>query len=225
MKILIVGSGKLAKELLDGDYSSQPAQWIKWDQAVTPLTEKAIIVHAGSGHQLKECLDFCERTGSTFIELSTGLGTEKISPDFPLIICPNTSILLLKTLFALKSIAGYFRNYIITITESHQSAKTSEPGTALAFARILNVPVENIISIRDPEIQMRGLGIPEEYLNKHAFHRIQTTDGHDTVTIETKVLGHDSYVEGVRKIIDVVISHDFENRIYTVLDLIDANWL
>jgi 4-hydroxy-tetrahydrodipicolinate reductase len=182
-------------------------------------------VHAGSGRQLNESLDFCERTNSIFIELSTGLGTERIRPDLPLIICPNTSILLLKTLHALKSIAGYFQNNTITITESHQSSKTSEPGTTHAFARILNVPAENIISIRDPEIQMRGLGILEKYLNKHAFHRIQMADGNDTVTIETKVLGHDSYVEGVRKIINSVIKHNFENRVYTVLDLIEANWL
>lgn len=225
MKILIVGSGKLAKALLEADFSSQPVERMKWDEAVQPVIAPAVLVHAGSGRQLKECLDFCNRTKSPLIELSTGLGSEKIIPDFPLIICPNTSILLLKTLHAMKSIAGYFQNITITITESHQSAKTSEPGTAHAFAKILNVPAENIISIRDPEIQMRGLGIPEEYLNKHAFHRIQMADNNDTVTIETKVLGYNSYVEGVKKIIDAVSHHKFENRVYTVLEFIDAGWL
>jgi 4-hydroxy-tetrahydrodipicolinate reductase len=225
MKILIVGSGKLANALLEADFSSQPVERIKWDEAVLPINEYVVVVHAGSGRQLKECLDFCGRTKSPLIELSTGLGTEKIKPDFPLIICPNTSILLLKTLHALKSIALYFQNNIITITESHQSSKTSESATAHAFAKILNVPAGNIISIRDPEIQIRGLGIPEEYLNKLAFHRIQIVDGNDTVTIETKVLGHYSYAEGVRKIINAVIKHDFENRVHTVLDLIEANWL
>ena len=225
MKILIVGSGKLAKALLEADDSSRPVERIKWNEADLSLIQRRVIVHAGSGRQLKECLDYCSRTKSPLIELSTGLGTEKIKPDFPLIICPNTSILLLKTLYALKSIAGYFQNNTITITESHQSAKTSEPGTAHAFAKILNVPAENIISIRDPEIQMRGLGIPEEYLNKHAFHRIQMSEGNDTVTIETKVLGHNSYVEGVKKIIEILINHPFENRLYTVFELIDTNRL
>jgi dihydrodipicolinate reductase len=189
------------------------------------LDEKALIVHAGSGRQLEECLEFCERTGSIFIELSTGLKTESLEPGFPLILCPNTSILLLKTLNIIKASGSYFENYAISITESHQSTKKTDPGTAYAFADSLKVAHNKVVSIRDPAIQQEKLGIPKDFLDKHAYHKIVITDGDDAVTIETKVLGHNSYVNGVKSIIQAVINHKLENRKYTVLELIDNNML
>jgi 4-hydroxy-tetrahydrodipicolinate reductase len=225
MKIFIVGLGKLANAILASDLSFQSCEIVKWEAQYQALNEKAIIIHAGSGRQLKECFEFCARTKSVLIELSTGLETETMNPDFPLIICPNTSILLLKTLNMLKANGRYFENYDISITESHQSAKKTEPGTAYAFAGSLNFPAERIVSIRDQETQRNKIGIPNEYLEKHAYHKIVIKDGNDEVTIETKVLGHDSYAKGVKVIIDTVLAHKLENRKYTVLDLIDNHLL
>ena len=200
MKILVVGSGKLANAILTSDLSFQSCEILKWESQLQSLNEKAIIVHAGSGRQLKECLDFCSKTKSVFIELSTGLETEKMESDFPLIICPNTSILVLKTLYMLKANGSHFENYEISITESHQSTKKTEAGTAYAFAHSLKFPPEQIISIRKSDIQEDQIGIPKEFLDKHAYHKIVIKDGNDEITIETKVLGHDSYANGVKKI-------------------------
>lgn len=119
MKILVVGSGKLASAILSSDISFQDGEVIKWDAVHQPLDEKAIIVHAGSGCQLQECIEFCRRTGSILIELSTGLETEKLNPDFTLIICPNTSILVLKILGLLKRNGNLFEENQLSITESH----------------------------------------------------------------------------------------------------------
>lgn len=225
MKIFVVGSGKLAGALLTSNVSFQSAEIIKWETHYQTLNEKAIIVHAGSGRQLKECFEFCRRTGSPFIELSTGLETESMNPDFPLIICPNTSILVLKTLNMLNAYGRSFEHYNISITESHQSAKKTEPGTAYAFARGLKFSTDEIRSIRDPEIQHAEIGITNEYLDKHAYHKIIIKDGSDEVTLETKVLGHDSYANGVQKIVEAVLKYRFENRSYTVFDLIENNML
>ena len=225
MKIFVVGSGRLANAILTSNVSFPSCEVLKWETQFQTLNEKAIIVHAGSGRQLEECFEFCVRTKTVFIELSTGLETEKMRPDFPLIICPNTSILLLKTLSVIKVNGRYFENYEISITESHQSTKKTEPGTAYAFANALKFPTEKIVSIRDPEIQQNKIGIPKEYLDKHAYHKIVIKDGNDEVTIETKVLGHDSYSNGVKTIIDTVLRCSLENKKYTVLDLIDNNML
>jgi 4-hydroxy-tetrahydrodipicolinate reductase len=225
MKIFVVGSGKLANTILTSNLSIQSCEIIKWETQYQTLNEKAIIVHAGSGRQQKECFEFCVRTKSVFIELSTGLGTEKIKPDFPLIICPNTSILLLKTLNMIKENGRYFENYKISITESHQSTKKTEPGTAYAFANSLKFPLDKIVSIRDREIQRNKIGIPKEYLDKHAYHKIVIKDGSDEVTIETKVLGHDSYANGVKTIIESVLKYSLENKKYMILDLIDKDML
>jgi 4-hydroxy-tetrahydrodipicolinate reductase len=225
MKIFVVGSGKLANSILTSNLSFQSGEILKWETHYQTLNEKAIIVHAGSGRQLKECFEFCVRTKTVFIELSTGLETEEMKPDFPLIICPNTSILVLKTLNMIKANGRYFENYKISITESHQSTKKTEPGTAYAFANSLQFPLDKIVSIRDPEIQRNKIGIPAEYLDKHAYHKIVIKDGSDEVTIETKVLGHDSYANGVKMIIEAVLKYSLENRKYTIFDLIDNNML
>jgi len=225
MKIFVVGAGKLANAVLTPNLSIQSFEILKWETQCQTLNEKAIIIHAGSGRQLKECFEFCKRTKSLFIELSTGLETEKMEPEFPLIICPNTSILVLKTLNMMKAKGMYFENYNVSITESHQSTKKTEPGTAYAFAKSLKFPLDKIESIRDPEIQQNKIGIPKEYLDKHAYHKIVIKDGNDEVTIETKVLGHDSYANGIKTIIETVSKYSLENKKYTILDLIDNNML
>jgi len=225
MKIFIVGSGKLAKAIITSNMLLQSVEILKWESHFKSQSEKAILVHAGSGRQLKECFEFCERTKSVLLELSTGLETETMNTDFPLIICPNTSILLLKTLHMIKAYGKSFKNYIISITESHQSTKKTEPGTAYTFAQAFQFPLDKIVSIRDQEIQRNEIGIPQEYLDKHAYHKIVLKDGNDEVTIETKVLGHDSYANGVKTILETVLKNGFENKKYTVLDLIDRNIL
>jgi len=223
IKICIVGSGKLANAILTSHVSVQSCEIIAWDSIDITTLEKAIIVHAGSGRQLQECIEFCERTKSPFIELSTGLETETMNPQFPLIICPNTSILLLKTLNILKVNGKQFENYSISITESHQSTKITEPGTAYAIANSLQFPFDKIISIRDPKIQLNQIGIPKEYLDKHAYHKIVIKDGNDEVTIETKVLGHESYAQGIKTIIETVLKSQLENKRYSILDLINIS--
>ncbi len=221
MKIIVVGSGKLANAILTSEIPSQAGEVIKWESQALDSKEKAIVVHAGSGRQFKECFEYCSKTKSIFIELSTGLETEQMTPDFPLVICPNTSVLMLKTLSILKANGSHFADFQISLTESHQSTKKTEPGTAYAMAQWLKLPVDQIVSIRDPEIQHNKIGIPNAYLDKHAYHKIVITDGNDQITIETKVLGHDSYAKGVAKIIETVLHHPLENRRYSILDLIE----
>jgi len=225
MSIFVVGSGKLANAILTSDLLVQSYEIVKWESQYQALNEKAIIVHAGSGRQLKECFEFCDRTKTVFIELSTGLETETMKSDFPLIISPNTSILVLKILNMIKVNGRYFENYEISITESHQSTKKTEPGTAYSFANSLKFPLDKIISIRDLGIQQNTIGIPKEYIDKHAYHKIVIKDGSDEVTIETKVLGHDSYANGVNMIIETVLKNSLENKRYTILDLIDNDML
>ncbi|MBV4357191.1 dihydrodipicolinate reductase C-terminal domain-containing protein [Pinibacter aurantiacus] len=224
MKIFIAGSGKLATAILSAPLSFPSCDVLKWETDYA-TNEKAIIVHAGSGRQLDECIEFCKKTGSLLIELSTGLVTESMAADFTLIICPNTSILLLKTMNMLKLYGHYFSKNNISIIESHQSAKKSVPGTAYNLAHSLNFPSAEIKSIREAGTQLNEVGIPAEYLDKHAYHKIIIEDGPDQVIIETKVLGHDSYVNGVKKIINAVLENSFERRKYDVLELIDRNML
>jgi 4-hydroxy-tetrahydrodipicolinate reductase len=195
-KAFVVGSGKLANAILD---SIPNVEILPWQPSIT-TSSPSIIIHAGSGRELQDCLDFCARTDSVFIELSTGLETEKLETAFPLVICPNTSILLLKTLHMLQQFGHNFKDYEISIMESHQSSKLTEPGTAYHIANSLHVAHERVISIRDAKTQAYKINIPVAYLEKHAYHQIVIKDKNDEIKIETKVLGHDSYSNGVKTI-------------------------
>jgi 4-hydroxy-tetrahydrodipicolinate reductase len=224
MKIYIIGSGKLANAILLAGLPIESCEVEKW-QPTGNSNERSILVHAGSGRELKTCFDFCSKTGSVLIELSTGLETETMVPDFPLIVCPNTSILVLRVLFMLKAMGKTFSDNDISILESHQAGKTSAPGTAHRFAEYLHLPIDKIESVRDPDVQSKRLGIKKEYLDKHAFHRIVIRDGLDEFTLETKVYGHESYSAGVKKIIEAVQKTPLQKKRYTVLDLMDSGWL
>jgi hypothetical protein len=46
----------------------------------------AVVVYAGSGRELEACMEYCRKTRSVLIELSTGLETERLEPDFPLLL-------------------------------------------------------------------------------------------------------------------------------------------
>lgn len=85
----------------------------------------------------------------------------------------------------------------------------------------MKFPVDKIRSVREPAIQLTEIGIPSEYLSKHAYHQIVIKDGNDEAVIETKVLGHDFYSRGLKKIIDVVLQQNLEKKKYSVLDLIE----
>lgn len=61
IKIFVVGSGKLATALLSADLLFQSGEILKWESRYQTSAEKAIIVHAGSGRQLAECVEFCKR--------------------------------------------------------------------------------------------------------------------------------------------------------------------
>ncbi|ADQ78932.1 hypothetical protein Palpr_0778 [Paludibacter propionicigenes WB4] len=224
-KIFVVGSGKLASAVLSLSTTYPSGEVLKWDSEYLSLPEKVLLIHAGSGRQLNECFEFCSRTKSTLIELSTGLETEIMQPDFPLILCPNTSLLVLKMMSVLKANGHHFEGFDISITESHQAAKKTEPGTAYSFADSLKLSRDKVVSTRDTNIQEHKIGIPPAYLDKHAYHRIEIKDGNDEVVIETRVLGHDSYAKGVKAIIEAVSKQPLENRKYSVLELIDKQLL
>lgn len=221
MNIFIVGLGKLANAILTSDFSHQSCgNVLKWDTKFQHIQEKAIVVHAGSGRQLQECIEFCSKTKSVLIELSTGLKTEDIEPDFPLIICPNTSMIVLSTLKMIGVNSRYLENYEISIMESHQSTKTTEAGTAIAFANALKLPLDKIKSIRDSKVQENEIKIPKEYLSKHAFHRIVIKDDDEEIIIETRILGHNSYAKGVKKIIEKILESNLADKKYNVWEII-----
>ncbi|KAF9617179.1 hypothetical protein IFM89_034330 [Coptis chinensis] len=80
---------------------------------------------------------------------------------------------------------GAFSGYSLQVMESHQASKLDTSGTAKAviscFQKLgVSYQLDQIQQIRDPEQQVQMVGVPEEYLNGHAFHMYHLTSPDET---------------------------------------------
>jgi dihydrodipicolinate reductase len=224
MQVLIVGSGKLASELLNKLPLPAPFTVRSWPSA-PEVQGRCIVVHAGSGREIDDVIAYCRESNSVLVELATGSKLEVASTTFPVVLCPNTNILMLKFMAMLAKNGRLFEGYRIELTESHQAEKRSTPGTAVAIAQSLGLPAEDVVSVRDQDEQLTTLRIPPEHLGRHAVHSIAIDDGACRVLLETRVYGSSPYAEGVSKIVSAVAAHQLENRMYAVDEFVEHGWV
>lgn len=224
MSVVVVGSGKLARELLGSLAGGEFGEVVAWaDRAAAE--GRCVVVHAGSGRELDEVVAYCEKAGSPLVELATGSDIETRTLGFPVVLCPNTNILMLKFMAMLARSGPQFKDYAIRIVESHQAGKSSTPGTAVALAEALGRGRDDIVSVRDPQEQQERLKIPPEHLGRHAYHRIEIEDQASSVVLETRVFGPAPYAEGLRRIIAAIGANPLENRRYNVVEFVQRGWL
>lgn len=222
-QVIIVGSGQLARELVDALDAGEGCAVVRWP--VVPGAVPSIVVHAGSGRELADVAAFCEMSGSPLVELATGSALERGSHGFPVVVCPNTNILMLKFMGMLERSGHLFHGHRIALAESHQAQKTSVPGTAVGMAHSLGLAVGDIQSVRSAEVQSRELHIPKEHLGRHAYHRIDIGDGLCSLTLETRVYGDAPYADGVARIVAAVRAHPLDKRRYSVMEFVHNGWL
>jgi len=218
--ILVVGRGKLAEELLEGLKGPAISRVVRWHDRDGMERGACMVVHAGSGRELREVVEFCSATGSALLNLSTGDAQFPSAPDFPLVLCPNVNMPMLRFMAMVKRASGYFRGQDIRITESHQASKRTKPGTAIHLANSLGVPETGIRSVRDPEAQREVLGIPSEFLDRHAYHEIVISDPEVEIRLETRVLGKSAYASGLAKVIELVAANRLRPGCYDIIDLL-----
>jgi dihydrodipicolinate reductase len=159
------------------------------------------------------------------VELATGSEIEAAPAEFPVVLCANTNILMLKFMSMLAKSGYLFSGYKITLTESHQAKKTSAPGTAVSIAHALGLNGNDVLSVRNPDEQRTALQIPIEHLNRHAFHQIAIEDAVCTITMETRVYGATPYADGVAQIISAIRSNALENRLYEINEFVENAWV
>ena len=219
-EILVVGRGKLAEELLQGLQGPAISRVVRWDGRGGQEGGARMVVHAGSGRELGEAVEFCSATGAVLLNLSTGDAQLPSTPDFPLVLCPNVNMTMLRFMAMLKQAARHFRGQDIRITESHQASKRTKPGTAIHLANSLGVPENGIRSERDPKAQHEILGIPPEHLDRHAYHEIVISDQEVQIRLETRVLGKSAYASGLAKVIEIVAASRLQPGCFDVVDLV-----
>jgi len=224
MQVLIVGSGKLATELLNELLLDASVTVRRWPNAPT-AQDRSVVLHAGSGRELNDVIAYCRETNSVLIELATGSKFEVASPTFPVILCPNTNILMLKFMNMLARSGKLFEGCRIELKESHQAGKQSAPGTAISIAQSLGLSAEDVVSVRDRDEQLTALRIPPEHLSRHAVHSILIEDEACRISLETRVYGVSPYADGVAKIVSVAASRQLENRVYAIDEFVEHGWV
>jgi hypothetical protein len=221
--VLIIGRGKLARELLEGLRGPAIERAVPWDERDSLGNVPCMVVHAGSGRELDDAVSYCTRTGSALLELSTAGSDFPAEVPFPVVICPNVNMEMLSFMAMLKQAGGYFRGLDIRITESHQASKKTSPGTAVHLARSLGVPEQDIRSERKPQVQHEVLGIPAEFLDRHAYHEISISSPEVAIRLETRVLGKSAYADGLAKVIGMVAQDGPGPGFHDVVDLVIRN--
>jgi len=225
ISVLVVGRGKLAEELLYGLDSTSVDHVTRWDDRNFEECRPCLVVHAGSGREIDAVVQFCTQTGSVLLDLSTGDSKLPDMTRFPVIICPNVNLQMVYFMAMIKQSSKHFRGQDIKITESHQASKRSKPGTAIYLSRSLELPENEIKSERDPKIQEEVIGIPSEFLDRHAYHQIVIKDADIEIRLETRVYGKSAYAAGLSKIIDIIDLRRLDPRQYDIVDLVmDEKW-
>jgi 4-hydroxy-tetrahydrodipicolinate reductase len=105
--------------------------------------------------------------------------------------------------YAADAFPGLFAGYRLRVRESHQQGKADTSGTAKAvvqaFQRLgVDFQTDQIEMVRDPAVQRKEWGIPEEYISGHGWHTYTLDSADGTVRFEFthNVNGRDVYVQG-----------------------------
>src|SRR4030042_4956849 len=105
--------------------------------------------------------------------------------------------------YAGREFPDLFKGYALEITESHQKNKADTSGTDKAlvkyFKRLgVSFTPEQISNVRYPEVQKIRWGVPEQYLDGHAWHMIRLISEDKTVSFEftIKVNGREMFAKG-----------------------------
>jgi len=156
--------------------------------------------------------EFYCRYGLPFVMGTTGGDRQKLearvrSSSIAAVIAPNMAkqIVGFQAMmeYAADNFPDLFKGYSLEIRESHQQGKADTSGTAKAMAGYFNrlgvsFSADEIIRIRDPEVQKTQWGIPEEYLSGHGWHTYSLVSQDQTVRFEFthNVNGREVYVRG-----------------------------
>jgi 4-hydroxy-tetrahydrodipicolinate reductase len=135
--------------------------------------------------------------------------------------------------YAAQTFPDLFKGYVLEIKESHQKGKADTSGTAKAMVRYFNqmgldFGEDQIVKVRDPEIQTSQWGIPQDYLAGHAWHTYALISGDKTVRFEFShnINGRDVYAKGTLDALvylNAKVSEGNPGTVYTMIDVLKGH--
>ena len=132
--------------------------------------------------------------------------------------------------YAAKTFPDLFNGYSLEIKESHQKGKADTSGTAKAMVGYFNklgvaISEDEIIKVRDPDVQKSRLGIPEEYLTGHGWHTYALVSKDQTVRFEFthNVNGREVYARGTLDallFLSEKVNTGAKGKMFTMIDVL-----
>ncbi len=131
------------------------------------------------------------------------------------------------------SFPGIYKDYTLTVVESHQKTKADTSGTAKAIVETFNgmgikpFSVDSIELVRVEEEQVGRMEVPEEYLTGHAFHTYRLTSPDGTMAFEYRhnLCGRTVYAEGSVDAVQFLASQiesGSEKKLFNMIDILKS---
>ncbi len=134
--------------------------------------------------------------------------------------------------YAANHFPDLFKGYTLQIRESHQQTKADTSGTAKAMVIYFNklgIPFSenDIVKIRDPNIQQHQLGVPESYLEGHGWHTYTLTSPDQTVVFQFthNINGRDIYAHGTMDAVTFLskkIASGEKGKVFSMIDVLQG---
>jgi dihydrodipicolinate reductase len=222
MHVLLFGQGKMARAMevactyrgirltkfgMDFDHSN-------------PNYGKPVAVHFGSGKQLTEAIELCEKLKMPLIQGTTKVEVPK-GRKAVIFNIPNLSLPIIRFLGAFPAFkAEVGKGMRVSIVESHPEQKADVSGTAKIAAVTSGIDEKMIKSVRDVDVQL-AMGVEREHLKGHAYHDFIFIDedfpeDNVEIKIRVKVHGYNTYARGAIALGQAIIAQPkpLEDGIY-----------
>jgi 4-hydroxy-tetrahydrodipicolinate reductase len=183
--------------------------------------------------------EFYCKQGIPFVMGTTGGDRNRLTElvgasAIPAVIAPNMvkQIVGFQAMmeYAANTFPGLFQGYSLEIVESHQQGKADVSGTAKALVEYFNkfgVPfnADQIQMIRDPEVQKKEWGIPEEYLKGHGWHTYTLISADKSVrfSFTHNVNGRDAYAQGAldaAMFLAQKVAEGVKGKVFSMIDVL-----
>ena len=177
--------------------------------------------------------------GLPFVMGTTGGDRQKLeqtvaSSSIPAVIAPNMAKQIVgfqaMMAYAADTFPDLFKGYSLEIRESHQKGKADTSGTAKAMVRYFNelgvsYSEDQILKMRDPEVQKNQWGIPEQYLAGHGWHTYTLLSEDQTVRFQFShnVNGRLVYARGTLDallFLSAKVTTGVKGKVFTMIDVL-----
>ncbi|MDD5547461.1 MAG: hypothetical protein PHN74_00970 [Candidatus Pacebacteria bacterium] len=158
----------------------------------------------------------------------------------PCVACPNMDVRIVAWMAGIQHMAenylGAFENSKIFLTETHQADKVNadgKPETSGTMNKALKnlsallgeeLTADQIISMRDPNVQAKIIGVPKNWLGWHAYHFFKVSNEHDGVEDSEELIfkrhGGECYRRGTMLALDFLAKEKNEKYFNTMIDVI-----